>query len=366
MIRWSSRPTPFDRLGRFSFQDSLTTVKAVRFHAHGGVDVLRYEDAPDPELAPGEVLVRVRACALNHLDLWQRRGLPRVPIPLPHISGSDVAGDVVAAAVGQVVLGQRVMLQPGVSCGRCPACLAGRDNECPQYEVLGYRHWHGGYAEFVKVPVQNLIAIPDGIGYVDAAAFPLTFLTAWHMLVTKAQVAKGEEVLVLAAGSGVGQAAIQVARLHGARVIATAGSEDKLERARALGASEVIHHHKQDIADEIKRLTNKRGVDVVIEHVGEATWSRSVRSLARGGRLVTCGATTGAAGSLDLAALFSKRLSIYGSYMGRKSELLQAAHFFYSGQLQPVVDRTFPLAEAARAQQRLEESGQFGKIVLEV
>jgi NADPH:quinone reductase-like Zn-dependent oxidoreductase len=341
-------------------------MKAVRFHSHGGVDVLRYEDAPDPELAPGEVLVRVRACALNHLDLWERRGLPHVPIPLPHISGSDIAGEVVAAAASQVALGRRVMLQAGVSCGRCAACLSGRDNECPQYEVLGYRNHQGGYAEFVKVPVQNLVALPDEIDFVRAAAFPLTFVTAWHMLVTKARVSSGEDVLVLAAGSGVGQAAIQIARIHGARVIATAGSEEKLDRARAIGASEVIHHHKQDIAEEIKRLTNKRGVDVVIEHVGEATWARSVRSLARGGRLVTCGATTGAKGGLDLAALFSKQLSVLGSYMGRKSELLQAARYFFSGQLNPVIDRTFPLAEAARAQQRMEESGQFGKIVLEV
>jgi NADPH:quinone reductase-like Zn-dependent oxidoreductase len=341
-------------------------MKAVRFHSHGGVDVLRYEDAPDPELAPGEVLVRVRACALNHLDLWERRGLPHVPIPLPHITGSDIAGEVVAAAASQVALGRRVMLQAGVSCGRCAACLSGRDNECPQYEVLGYRNHQGGYAEYVKVPVQNLVGLPDEIDFVRAAAFPLTFVTAWHMLVTKARVSSGEDVLVLAAGSGVGQAAIQIARIHGARVIATAGSEEKLDRARAIGASEVIHHHKQDIAEEIKRLTNKRGVDVVIEHVGEATWARSVRSLARGGRLVTCGATTGAKGGLDLAALFSKQLSVLGSYMGRKSELLQAARYFFSGQLNPVIDRTFPLAEAARAQQRLEESGQFGKIVLEV
>ena len=341
-------------------------MRSVRFHQHGGVDVLRYEDVPEPELAPGEVLVRVRACALNHLDLWQRRGMPHVPIPLPHISGSDVAGEVVAALAPEVPVGRRVMLQPGVSCGRCTACLAGRDNECPQYEVLGYRNYPGGYAEFVKVPVQNLIPIPDGIDFVQAAAFPLTFVTAWHMLITKAQVKKGDDVLVLAAGSGVGQAAIQIAFLQGARVFATAGSDDKLERAKALGAYEVIHHHKQDIADEIKRLTNKRGVDVVIEHVGEATWPKSVRSLARGGRLVTCGATTGTKGGLDLAALFSKQLTIYGSYMGTKSELLRAARYFFTGQLKPVIDRTFPLAEAAAAQQRLEESGQFGKIVLEV
>jgi NADPH:quinone reductase-like Zn-dependent oxidoreductase len=258
------------------------------------------------------------------------------------------------------------MLQAGISCGRCAACLSGRDNECPQYEVLGYRNHPGGYAEFVKVPVQNLIGIPDHIDFVHAAAFPLTFVTAWHMLVTKAQIARGEDVLILAAGSGVGQAAIQIARLHGARVFATAGSEEKLERARALGASYAIHHHEQDIAEEIKVHTNHRGVDVVIEHVGESTWAKSVRALARGGRLVTCGATTGPKGSLDLTALFSKQLSILGSYMGTKGELWQAARYFFSGQLAPVIDRTFPLADAARAQERLEASGQFGKIVLEV
>lgn len=341
-------------------------MKAVRFHHHGGPDVLRYEEAPDPELGAGEVLVRVRACALNHLDLWARRGLERVNTPMPHISGSDVAGVVIASAAPGVAAGRRVMLQPGISCGRCAACLSGKDNECPQYEVLGYMNHAGGYAEMVKVPVQNLVSIPDEIDFVHAAAFPLTFVTAWHMLITRAQLKRGEDVLILAAGSGVGQAAIQIAFLHGARVFATAGSDEKLEKARALGAFEVIHHHKQDVAAEIKRLTNRRGVDVVIEHVGERTWPGSIGSLARGGRLVTCGATTGWNGNIDLRVLFSKQLSIYGSYMGTKGELLRATRFFFAGQLKPVVDITYPLAEAASAQQRLEASGQFGKIVLEV
>lgn len=341
-------------------------MKAIRFHQHGGPEVLRCEDVPEPDLVAGDVLVRVRACALNHLDLWVRRGLPRVQIPMPHIPGSDVAGEVVASAAPDVAIGRRVMLQPGVSCGRCPACLSGRDNECPTYEVLGYRHHDGGYAQLVKVPVQNLVSIPDEIDFVRAAAFPLTFLTAWHMLMTRARLKRGEDVLILAAGSGVGQAAIQIAFLHGARVFATAGSEQKLERARALGAYEVIHHHQQDIAMEITRLTNKRGVDVVIEHVGEATWMKSVRSLARGGRLVTCGATTGPNGALDLGALFSRQLTIQGSYMGTKGELMRAARFFFNGQLKPVIDGTFPLADAAVAHRRMEASGQFGKIVLEV
>jgi NADPH:quinone reductase-like Zn-dependent oxidoreductase len=341
-------------------------MKAVRFHQHGGLDVLRYEDAPDPDPGPGDVVVRVRACALNHLDIWERRGLEHLKIPMPHISGSDVSGVVEASTHPDVAAGLRVMLQPGVSCGRCAACLSGRDNECPGYEVLGYRSHQGGYAELVKVPAQNVVPIPDDIDFVKAAAFPLTFLTAWHMLVTRAKLMRGEDVLVLAAGSGVGQAAIQIAVMHGARVFATAGSEEKLDKARSLGASDVIHHHRQDIADEIKRLTNRRGVDVVIEHVGESTWAKSVRSLARGGRLVTCGATTGWNGHIDLRALFSKQLSIYGSYMGTKGELLSVARFLFARQLKPVVDRIFPLAEAAAAQQRLEDSAQFGKIVLEV
>jgi NADPH:quinone reductase-like Zn-dependent oxidoreductase len=341
-------------------------MRAVQFHQHGGLDVLRCEDVPDPTPGPGEVLVRVRACALNHLDLWERRGLERVTFPMPHISGSDVAGEVVAAVGVDVNPGRRVMLQPGLSCGRCAACLSGRDNECAQYEVLGYRNHPGGYAELVKVPAQNLVSIPDDIDFVQAAAFPLTFLTAWHMLITRAQLKRGEDVLVLAAGSGVGQAAVQIAFLHGARVFATAGSDAKLERARALGAYEVINHHTQDLAQEVLRLTNRRGVDVVIEHVGEATWPKSVRAMARGGRLVTCGATTGPRGTIDLQVLFAKQLSIMGSYMGTKGELLRVARFFFAGQLKPVIDRTFPLAGAADAQRRLEQSGQFGKIVLEV
>lgn len=338
-------------------------MKAVRFHEHGGPEVLRYEDAPEPVPGPGEALVRVRACALNHLDLWQRRGIARVRIPFPHISGADVAGEVVSAPEGGLAPGRRVLLQPGLSCGRCGACLDGRDNECPGYDVLGYQS-AGGYAEYVAVPVQNLVAVPETVGFAEAAAFPLTFLTAWHMLVTRAQVRPGEDVLVLGAGSGVGQAAIQIAWLHGARVFATAGTDAKLARARELGAYEAINHHSQDVPGEIRRLTGGRGVDVVVEHVGQATWERSVRCLARGGRLVTCGATTGHEGRLDLRFLFSRQLSLLGSYMGTKAELLRATRFFFAGELRPVVDRTYALDEAGEAHRRLEAGDQFGKIVL--
>jgi NADPH:quinone reductase-like Zn-dependent oxidoreductase len=340
-------------------------MKAVRFHEHGGPDVLRCDEAPEPELRASEAVVRVRACALNRLDVWNRRGIERVRFAFPHISGADVAGEVVSTSDNSWSPGQRVMLQPGLSCGRCDACLDGRDNDCPRYDVLGSQS-DGGYAELVRVPLHNLIAIPDAIGFVEAAAFPLTFLTAWHMLVTRAKLRPGEDVLVLGAGSGVGQAAIQIAWLHGARVFATAGTDDKLAKAREIGAYEVINHRTQDVAEEIRRLTDKRGVDVVIEHVGVATWEHSLRCLTRGGRLVTCGATTGYDAKIDLRFLFTRQYTVMGSYMGTKAELLRAAQFFFAGQVRPVIDSTFPLAQAADAQRRLEKGEHFGKIVLEV
>lgn len=299
---------------------------------------------------------------MNHLDLWQRRGLERVRIPLPHISGADVAGEVVDAGGGSVYIGARVMLQPGLSCGHCGMCAAGRDNLCAQYDVLGYMS-DGGYAELISVPVENLVRIPDHVDFAAAAAFPLTFLTAWHMLMTRAALQHKETVLVLAAGSGVGQAAIQVAKAHGARVFATAGPA-KLEQARAIGADEAIDHYAENFAQRVRDLTGGNGVDVVIEHVGEATWERSVRSLARGGRLVTCGATTGPRASLDLRHLFARQLSLLGSYMGAKQELISAAELFFKGVLRPVIDEVLPLSAAVIAHERLESGGQFGKIVL--
>jgi NADPH:quinone reductase-like Zn-dependent oxidoreductase len=340
-------------------------MKAARFHAHGDPSVLRYEDAPDPIAGPGSVRVRVRACAMNHLDLWQRRGLERVKIPLPHTSGADVAGEVLETGEGVTdwVVGDRVMLQPGLSCGHCAACLAGRDNYCAHYDVLGYMS-AGGYAEQVVVPAVNLIRLPPAIDMVAAAAFPLAFLTAWHMLFTRAALVEGESVLVLAAGSGVGQAAIQLARHAGARVIATSTSAEKCAKAVALGAEVAIDSRVEDIAARVKDLTDRRGVDVVVEHVGVALWDKAVRSLARGGRLVTCGATTGHQASLDLRHLFARQLSFLGSYMGGKVELLRAAELFFAGQVAPVVDRTFALSDAEQAHRYLEDSRQFGKVVL--
>lgn len=338
-------------------------MKAIRFHQHGDPGVLVYEDAPDPVARAGWAVVRVKACALNHLDLWQRRGLERVTIPMPHISGADVAGEIADPGDSGLAAGQRVMIQPGVSCGRCARCLAGADNFCAKYDVLGYQS-DGGYAEYVAVPAANLIALPEHVGFVEAAAFPLSFLTAWHMLLTRARLGASETVLVLAAGSGVGQAAIQIAKACHARVIATAGTDAKLELARQLGADEVVNHHGADLVTTVKRLTAGRGVDVVVEHVGKATWERSVRCLARGGRAVTCGATTGFETSLDLRHLFARQLSLVGSYMGGKAELLQAAGLFFRGVFRPIVDRTYPLANAGQAQMSLQASEQFGKIVL--
>jgi NADPH:quinone reductase-like Zn-dependent oxidoreductase len=315
-------------------------------------------------IRPGWALVRVHACSMNHLDIWQRRGLDRVKIPLPHISGADVAGEVVdLSGPSSGSTGQRVMLQPGLSCGECAACVAGLDNRCRQYDVLGYQS-DGGYAEFVTVPAENLIPIPRHIDFVTAAAFPLTFLTAWHMLVTLARVKAGDVVLVVAAGSGVGQAAMQIAKHFGARVIATAGGEAKLAKALAAGASDAIDHYHADVTAEVRRLTSNRGVDIVVEHVGVATFEKSVKSLAVGGRLVTCGATTGYAAKLDLRLLFAKQLQILGSYMGTKGELIAASKLLFDGTFRPVIDREVPLADVASAHRALESSETYGKIVL--
>jgi len=340
-------------------------MKAIIFNEHGGPDVLRHAEVADPKIGPGEVLVRVRACALNHLDLWCRRGLPGVMIPMPHIPGSDISGEVakVGDMVSRVKVGQKVLLAPGLSCGQCPACLGGADNKCRKYTLLGYIV-DGGCAEFVKVPEVNVIPIPGDLSFDEAAAVPLVFLTAWHMLIGRAAIQPGEDLLVLGAGSGVGSAAIQIGKVCGARVIATAGSDSKLERAKQLGADEVINHSKQKIADEIKRITERRGVDVVFEHVGSATWDASIGSLAAGGRLVTCGATTGYEAKIDIRYLFSRQLSVLGSYMGSKAELYAVLKLIGQRKLRAVIDRAMPLAQCAHAHALLEAREQFGKIVL--
>jgi NADPH:quinone reductase-like Zn-dependent oxidoreductase len=343
-------------------------MRAVVMREHGGPEVLRLEeDFPDPVPAAGEALVRVRACALNHLDIWTRSGTAGRSPAFPHILGNDIAGEIAAlpSPVPGLSVGQRVMLSPGTSCGRCRMCLSGEDSSCREYRILGAQR-HGGYAELVCCPLANVIPIPDGIAFEDAAAFPLVFLTAWRMLAVRARVARGEDVLVWAAGSGVGMAAVQIARALGARVIATAGSAEKLEKARALGANEVIDHHAQDVVAEVRRLTGKKGVEVVVEHTGEKTWERSILSLAHRGRLVTCGATTGPDGRTPLQHLFAKQLTLLGSYMGSKADLLDVAPLYFSGAVRPVVHEVLPLAQARRAHAAMEATRHFGKIVLQV
>jgi NADPH:quinone reductase-like Zn-dependent oxidoreductase len=340
-------------------------MKAVIFSQHGGPEVLQYTEAPDPQIRANEVLVEVRACALNHLDVWVRGGLPGIKIPLPHILGNDVAG--VVREVGELVTwvkpGDEVMLQPGVSCGHCGECLAGRDNMCFEYDIIGYGR-DGGYAELLAVPGVNIFSKPKNLSWPEAAALPLVTLTAWHMLVSQARVQPGEDVLVHAAGSGVGSLGIQIAKLFGARVIATASSDDKLAKARELGAAETVNYTRDDWPKEIRRLTNGRGVDVVFEHTGAATWPGSLVSLKKGGRLVTCGATSGFDARTDLRQVFYRHLTILGSMMGSKAELLAAMKFIESGQIRAVVDRTLPLAEARKAHELMEDRAQFGKLVL--
>lgn len=327
--------------------------------------MLRLTEVPEPQIKDNQVLIEVRACALNHLDVWVRNGLPGIKTPLPHILGNDIAG--VVRDTGELVTwvkpGDEVMIQPGVSCGHCAECLAGRDNMCAEYDIIGYRR-DGGYAELVAVPGVNIIPKPQNLSWPEAAALPLVTLTAWHMLVARADVQPGEVVLVHAAGSGVGSVGIQIAKLRGARVIATAGSEGKLVKARELGADETINYTREDWPKEVRRLTNGRGVDVVFEHTGAATWPGSIVSLKKGGRLVTCGATSGFDARTDLRHVFYRHLTILGSMMGSKGDLLAAMKFIEAGQIRAVLDRTLALADAATGHALMEERAQFGKLVL--
>jgi NADPH:quinone reductase-like Zn-dependent oxidoreductase len=340
-------------------------MKAIVFKEHGGPEVLEYAEAPEPTVKANEVLVEVRACALNHLDVWARMGLPGIEIKLPHILGNDIAGVVREAGdlVTWVRPGDEVMLQPGVSCGHCLECLRGQDNLCPEYDILGYRR-DGGYAELVAAPGVNVIPKPQALSWEEAAALPLVTMTAWHMLVTRARVQPGEDVLIHAAGSGVGSLGIQVARLRGARVIATAGSDEKLEKAKELGADEVVNYTREDWPKRVRQLTGRRGVDVVFEHTGAETWPGSISALARNGRLVTCGATSGYDARTDIRQIFYRHVSVLGSFMGSKAELLAAMQFIERGAIRAVVDRTLPLFEARRAHELMEDRAQFGKLVL--
>ena len=340
-------------------------MKATIFKQHGGPEVLEYADVPDPRIRADEVLIEVKACALNHLDIFVRGGLPGIEIPLPHILGNDIAG--VVREVGELVTwakpGDEVMVNPGVSCGHCDACLSGEDNLCREYDIMGYRR-NGGYAELVAVPGVNIVPKPPELSWEEAAALPLVTVTAWHMLVTRVNVQPGETVLVHAAGSGVGSIAIQIAKLRGARVITTASTGEKLEKARELGADEAINYTQADWPREVRRLTDRKGVDVVVEHTGAATWPGSISSLKNNGRLVTCGATSGYDARTDLRQVFYRHLNILGSFMGSKAELLEALKFVREGKIRAVVDRVLPLSEARQAHEVIENRAQFGKVVL--
>jgi len=340
-------------------------MKAVVIRSHGGLDALRAEEKPDPVPGPGEVLVEIHAAGLNHLDLWVRKGVPGHEFPLPLVPGSDGSGVVagLGGGVAGLALGEEVVLAPATSCGTCAACASGEDHRCSDFKILG-EACDGTCAEKVVVPRANVFPKPKNLSFEEAASFPLAFLTAWHMLVARAALRPGETVLVHAAGSGVGSAAVQIAKLWNARVIATAGSAAKAERARALGADDVIDSGKEDFARAVRAITERRGADIVIEHVGAATWEGSLRSLARHGRLVTCGATSGHEVSLNLRVLFFKSLSLLGSTMGSRGEFASIVKHFEEGRLRPIVDRVLSLGEIREAHRLLESREVFGKIVL--
>lgn len=341
-------------------------------HEHGDLDALQAEQRPDPTAGAGEALVRVHACGVNRLDLWVRQGVPGHRFPLPLIPGNDIAGTVVelgpgCARAGGVPLGvgAEVLVAPGVSCGVCAVCHRGQDHHCRRYGILG-EHRDGGYAELVCVPVTNLLPKPARLSFVEAASIGVAFLTAWNMLVHRARLQPGETLLVHAGGSGVGSAAIQIAGLIGASTIATASTVEKRQRAKALGATHVLPSREAGLSKEVRRLTHNTGVQVVFEHVGAATWEESLRCLAWQGRLVTCGATTGAEAALDLRHLFFKSLSILGATMGSRGDLWRILELFEQGSLHPLVHRTMPLEDCRAAHHALQHSEVFGKIVLSV
>jgi NADPH:quinone reductase-like Zn-dependent oxidoreductase len=343
-------------------------MKAITYPQHGGVEVLRYEDVPDPKPEPHEVLIKVRATGLNHNDLWARRGLPGMKFPLPHIPGSDVAGEVIGKGdrVQSVEIGQKVVIHPAISCRICAACTSGHEYFCRQFKIYGFQTGplNGGYAEMIRIPEANVIPKPERLSWEEAATLPLCLLTVWHMLITRAKMQPGQDILVWGAGSGIGSIAIQLAKAMHCRVIATASSEEKARRAKELGADEVVDPYKQDVVAEVKKFTNKKGVEIVFEHTGEKTWERSMASLTWGGTIVICGNTTGFDAKTDLRFLFSKQLNLLGSHQGNKAELVEAMKLVDRGVIRPVLDSAFPLKDAAKAQQRMEESKHFGGLVL--
>lgn len=343
-------------------------MKALTLVAPGGVEQLRVQELPDPVIrSPDEVLVRIRAAALNRLDLFVAAGLPGASLAFPHVVGSDGAGLVQQAGsnVSQFRPGDRVMINPTLSCDECPACLAGEESLCARLRVVG-EHCPGTVAELIVVPSRNLAAVPEGMGWPETAGFSLATLTAWRMLVTRAQLRPGETVLIWGIGGGVAVAALQIAKLIGARTIVTSGSDRKLAAARTLGADVTLNHRDADIRDAVRQHTEGRGADVVVDSVGEETWPASLRALRRGGRLVVCGATTGPLVSLDLRRLFWHQWSILGSTLGSRQEYAEIVRHAAQGRLWPVIDEVVPLQQAIEAFERLRQGEQMGKLVIEV
>ena len=339
------------------------TMRAAIFHEHGGPEVVRIEQVARPRPGPGEVLVQVRAAAMNHLDLWVRRGIP-IETTMPHIGGCDISGVIteVGEGVDAARIGERVVINPSLWCGHCRDCLRGEESQCATFRIFG-EHTNGGFTEFVTMEANHVYAIPDDMPFEEAAAIPISYMTAWRAL-RRAALAPGEDVLVIGASGGTALAAVQIARLTGARVFAVTSGADKAERIRELGADVVYDRAETDWAAALYRETGKRGVDVVVENVGAATWTGSVRSLARGGRLVTYGATAGPRVELDLRVVFWKQLQVIGTTMASRREFEELLRVIFAGRLRPVVDSVMPLDHAREAHERLEAGGQLGKIVL--
>ncbi len=342
-------------------------MKALAIFEHGGIDKLQIADLPKPTIGADDVLVNVKAVALNHLDLFVRNGMPTLKLPLPHIPGSDVAGVIVeiGANVAGLQVGQRVAINPGLSCGHCEFCVAGEESLCSEFKILG-EHTSGGAAEFVRVPAVNVLPIPDALSFEQAAAAPLVFLTAWRALISRARLRVGEDALILGAGAGVSTAAIQIAKKAGARVFVTSSSDEKLRKAKELGADVLLNYKTQEWDREVFAATNRRGVDVVFESVGAATWAKSIRSLKRGGRMVVIGATSGPNPQEEIRQIFWKQIEIIGSTMSNQREFREVMNLVFRGELKPVIDVVLPLERAREAHARLEQGEQFGKIVLTV
>lgn len=342
-------------------------MRAIVFYEHGGPEVLKYEEVAGPPLKPGEVRVAVWAAALNRLDLFVRQGWPSLKLEMPHIPGADAAGVIleVGEGVEGVGPGDRVAVNPTISCDRCEFCLRGEQNLCIHHSILG-EFQRGTYAEQVVVPALNVIRLPDHVSFADAAAFSLVGVTAWQMLITRGRLLPGEDVLIIGASGGVNTAALQIAKLAGARVIVVGADTAKLSRAEALGADVLIDRSQEDWSKAVYKLTAKRGVDVVVDNVGQATWMGSIRALRPGGRMLVVGSTSGPKFELDIRYIFAKQISILGSTMGNRDDYARVMNLLFDGKLQAVIGAEFPLGEARQAQETLATGEVFGKIVLSV